>query len=104
MNASLQWSRNALEDFKKQIAYIAEHNPQAAAKVAERIDDCARKLSLRSTGRPGRVDGTLEKTVTGLPYIVAYAVSTDATHTVITILRLIHTARDWRREKWPPSS
>ncbi|MDP9839631.1 plasmid stabilization system protein ParE [Neorhizobium huautlense] len=102
MNASLQWSRDALEDFKKQIAYIAEHNPQAAAKVAERMDDCARKLLLRSTGRPGRVDGTLEKTVPGLPYIMAYAVSADETRTVITILRLIHTARDWRRGKWPP--
>lgn len=104
MNASLQWSRNALEDFKKQIAYIAERNPQAAAKVAERIDDCARNLSLRSRGRPGRVDGTLEKPVPGLPYIMAYSVSTDETHTVTTILRLIHTACDWRRAKWPPSA
>lgn len=103
MNASLQWSQDALEDFKKQIAYIAEHNPQAAFKVAERMDDCARKLSLRSTGRTGRVDGTLEKPVPGLPYIMVYAVSTDENCTVVTILRLIHTARDWRRGKWPPS-
>ena len=103
MNASLQWSRDALEDFKKQISYIAEHNPQAATKVADRMDACARKLLLRSTGRPGRVDGTREKPVPGLPYIMAYVVSTDETRTVITILRLIHTARDWHQGKWPTS-
>lgn len=104
MSASLQWSRDALDDFKKQIAYIAQHNPHAATKVAERMDSCARQLLLRSTGRPGRVDGTLEKPVPGLPYVMAYAVSTDENRTVITILRLIHTARDWRREKWPPET
>ena len=101
MTAILQWSRDALEDFKQQIAYIAENNPQAAEKVALRIDDCARKLAARSTGRPGRVNDTWEKPVPGLPYVMAYVISKTEDRPLITILRLIHTSRDWRRGTWP---
>lgn len=101
MSSKLRWSRDALEDFKKQIAYIAENNPEAAGFVAQRVDDCATRLAVRSTGHPGRVDGTLEKPVPGLPYIMAYEVSSAGDVSTITILRLIHMSRNWRKGRWP---
>lgn len=101
MITHLQWSRKALEDFKKQIAYIAARNPAAAAQVAQKVDDCALKLAKHSTGRPGRVAGTLEKSVPGLPLVIAYSISTNEADSLITILRLVHFSRDWRKGRWP---
>ena len=55
-----------------------------------------------ATGRPGRVAGTYEKVVPGLPYILAYAIQPlpDSAE-LIVILRTIHGARDWPKGKWP---
>ena len=47
----------------------------------------------------GRVAGTYEKSVARLPYVIAYALSED--DAVVTILRVIHTSRDWRDDVWP---
>ncbi|SMF51827.1 Plasmid stabilization system protein ParE [Xaviernesmea oryzae] len=90
MTRALQWSREALDDLKKQIAYIADRNPAAARRAAERIDDAVSLLGGLATGRPGRVKGTHEKVIPNLPYIET-----------ITIHRLIHTSRDWREDNWP---
>jgi toxin ParE1/3/4 len=65
--------------------------------VTERIDRAARDLGAMQIGRPGRVVGTYEKVVTGLPYIVAYAVEPAE----VIILRVIHGARDWPPGRWP---
>jgi len=54
-----------------------------------------------STGRPGRVAGIYEKSVTGLPYILAYAVTQAGGEEVVAIVRVIHTSRDWTAERWP---
>jgi plasmid stabilization system protein ParE len=54
-----------------------------------------------TTGRPGRIGGTYEKLVARLPYIIAYAVTKEAGREVVSILRVIHTSRDWSDEKWP---
>lgn len=54
-----------------------------------------------ATGRPGRVSGTYEKSVTRLPYIVAYALTERGGREVVSILRVIHTSRDWVDEEWP---
>ena len=43
----------------------------------------------------------VEKTVARLPYIIAYAVTKEAGREVVSILRVIHTSRDWSDEKWP---
>jgi len=98
---ALQWSREALDDFKKQIAYIADRNPAAARRVTERIDDAASSLARLATGRSGRVKGTYEKVIPHLPYIIAYALTIKEGRETITILRLIHTSRDWRKGDWP---
>ena len=54
-----------------------------------------------ATGRPGRVSGTYEKLVSGLPYILAYAIASQGGREVIAILCVIHMARDWCEEDWP---
>jgi toxin ParE1/3/4 len=97
----VQWSRDALDDLKTQIAYIAAENPGAARRVADRIRLTAAALGDMTTGRIGRVSGTYEKLVTGLPYVVAYAITNQAERQYVSILRVIHSARDWPGEAWP---
>jgi plasmid stabilization system protein ParE len=97
----LVWSSAALDDFDQTIAFLAERNPNAALRVADRIDRAARKLARLPTGRPGRVAGTYEKIVTGLPYILAYAMTPPGAGNSVVILRVIHGARDWPSGRWP---
>jgi toxin ParE1/3/4 len=97
----VQWSRSALDDLKAQIAYIAAENPGAAQRVADRIRATCAALGERPAGRPGRVAGIYEKSVTRLPYVVAYALARRGDHDVVAILRVIHTARDWPDDAWP---
>ena len=87
------WSEHALADLEEQIVYIARDNPAAARRVAKRLRETGEALAEFATGHPGRVSGTYEKSVTRLPYILAYAL--DDGDTVLTILHVIHTARDW---------
>jgi toxin ParE1/3/4 len=98
----VQWSRDALDDLKQQVAWIAADNPGAARRVAARLRKVGDDLGAFATGRPGRVAGTYEKPVAGLPYLVAYEVSRRDGREVISILRVIHGARDWPEETWPP--
>lgn len=101
MSRPILWSADALADFNSQMGYLASENPIAARRVADAIDKAALALGGIPTGRPGRVTGTYEKSVTGLPYILAYAIAqADEEHTV-AIIRVIHTARNWPAEKWP---
>lgn len=101
MTRSVQWSRAALDDLKSQIAHIAADNPAAARSVADRIRATCAALGTRPTGRPGRVGGTYEKSVPRLPYVIAYALSGRAGRETVSILRIIHTARNWPPERWP---
>ena len=93
MSRSVQWSRDALDDLKAQVDYIARENPLAARRVADHIRDTATALGAHATGRPGRVSGSYEKLVNRLPYIIVYVLAPDTD--AILILRVIHTARDW---------
>ncbi|CAM4405151.1 type II toxin-antitoxin system RelE/ParE family toxin [Palleronia rufa] len=101
MTRRINWSREALDDLKGEVAYIAADNPRAAQQVSDTLTRTAAALSDMPTGRPGRVTGTYEKTVTGLRYIIAYALTGDPDHGVVTILHVIHTSRDWQPESWP---
>lgn len=95
---TVRWSRDALNDAKAQVAYISADNPLAAQKVLDRLNLAAEALGRRLTGRQGRVTGSYEKSVTGVPYILCYEVWPDDT---IYILRVIHTARDWPSGAFP---
>ena len=96
------WSKDALDDLNAIIQYIAAENPRAALTVIDKIEDAGNTLSTMATGRKGRVSGTYEKVVSGLSYIMAYAIEPrpDGSERIV-ILRVIHGARDWRSEVWP---
>jgi plasmid stabilization system protein ParE len=98
------WSEDALIEFDSIVGYIAERDPRAATRAADRIDRTIEGLAMAPTGRRGRVPGTYEKVVSNLPYIVAYALDAAETGSeVLTILRIIHTSRAWPEGGWPNS-
>ncbi len=97
----VKWSIDAVDELDGIARYIAQDNPAAALEVANAIETSVNGLAAMPTGRKGRVSGTYEK-VPGLPYIIAYALGDEPKgHETVTILRVIHGARDWRQESWP---
>jgi toxin ParE1/3/4 len=98
----LVWSASCRQDVREIITYIASDNPRAAAQVRERINQTANQLAAMPTGRRGRVAGTYEKILPGLPYIIACALeTTPAGEEVLVVLRVIHGARQWPQKGWP---
>jgi toxin ParE1/3/4 len=95
------WSREALDDLKQQVAFIAQDNPAAARRLADRIREMGQGLGEMATGRPGQVTGTYEKLIDRLPYIIAYELRPIAGRQSVVILRIIRTSRDWPSEEWP---
>ena len=100
MTRAVAWSRAALDDLKAQVSYIARDNPAAARRVAATIRKTGDALADFAIGHPGRVAETYEKSVCGLPYIIAYAIDLRGDKETIVVLHLIHTARDWREGEW----
>jgi len=101
MTRPVQWSRAALDDIKAQIVCIARDDPAMARRIAARLSRTGDALGDALTGRPGRLAGTYEKSVSGLPYVMAYSVSLRGGRETVSILRVIHTARDWPADRWP---
>ena len=95
MRRPVRWSSDALADLTDQLAYIASEKPSAARRVADALDRTALTLGDMPTGRAGRVTGTYEKSVTGLPYVIAYALMLQGGVEAVAIVRVIHTSRDW---------
>jgi addiction module RelE/StbE family toxin len=89
----LRWTRLAENDLNNIAEYIGQDSPAAAARVIlELIDRTESSLTRHAAlGRPGRVLGTRELVVGGLPYIIPYRVRDDD----IEILRVLHTSRRW---------
>jgi toxin ParE1/3/4 len=99
---SVFWSESALQDLDESIAYIAKRNSSAARKVHAAIEQAGAQLGAAATGRRGRVNGTYEKSISRLPYVLAYATDTlPGGGERIVILHVIHTARDWPEGQWP---
>jgi len=98
----IAWSHASLRDLRNIVSYIAARNPIAAEGVSRRILETVEALARLPTGRSGRVSGTYEKVVAGLPYIVAYKLGTDLDGSeTVNLLRIIHGARDWARDRRP---
>ncbi|NKK63357.1 type II toxin-antitoxin system RelE/ParE family toxin [Rhizobium leguminosarum] len=93
------WSKEAHRDNLEILRYIAEDNPDAAERVVDAIEDAGKKLGEFATGRPGRITGTYEKSLTRFPYIISYELRSIAGRESVVILRVIHTARDWPAEE-----
>jgi len=88
----IRWLDDAVDDLAKISDYIANDNPNAARNVAERIKHGVNSLKeYQGIGRLGRVEGTREIVVSGLPYIIPYRVKNN----VVEILRVMHGAMEW---------
>lgn len=86
----VHWTRRAEDDLFGQCGHIAESDPILAARLGRDILSMVeglRDFPLR--GRPGRVEGTRELVLPGLPWIAVYAVADGR----VVILRLVHGAR-----------
>ena len=101
MKRAVMWSRDALDDLKQQLGYVSADDPDAARKIVAKLRLTGEQLAEFATGHPGRVSGTYEKSVSRLPYIIAYALTEHQGREVIAILRVIHTSRSWEAESWP---
>jgi len=88
----IRWTRRALGNLDAAVKYIAADSPGNAREVAQKILDSIQLLSGQpGMGRPGRVAGTRELVISGLPFIVPY-VEYDGE---IVILRIVHTSMKW---------
>jgi addiction module RelE/StbE family toxin len=91
----IRWFRDAVLDLIALRQYIGDDNPRAAQDVAGKImHDVAHLRDHPGMGRLGRVDGTRELVISGLPYIIPYRVKNN----VIEVLRVLHAARKWPRK------
>ena len=88
----IRWTNKALDNLDAAVEYIAADNPAVAKRVARKIWGSIQLLKDQpGLGKPGRVVGTRELVVSGLPYIVPYLEEGG----VIVILRIIHSLRKW---------
>ena len=86
----VRWTATGLRDLECLHAYVAEDDPEAAARTVERILSAIEELRRHpEMGRRGRVTGTRELVVP--PYIIGYC----AKGTALQILGVIHGARRW---------
>jgi toxin ParE1/3/4 len=88
----VRWLKRALKNLDDEAEHIARDNPQAAARIVERIATGVDRLATHpASGRPGCVPGTRELVISGTPYIVPYRVRDET----VEILRVFHAARKW---------
>ena len=87
----LLWTRLAERDLDDIAAFIGQDSLAAAARVVLELIDQTEKLLTRhvALGRPGRVLGTRELVIAGLPYVIPYRVRDND----VEILRVLHTSR-----------
>lgn len=88
----VRWTRGALRDLESVFEYIARDRPGAARRVAAKIQASVSQLAEHPMlGRTGRIPGTRELLVSGLPYIVPYRIRDE----IVEILSVFHAARKW---------
>ena len=92
----VRWTTPAAQDLEEIALYIQKDSESAAMATAKALFDAANSLDqLPSRGRVGRISGTRELVVPGLPYIVLYEVA----DTAVQILHIFHGARNWPEER-----
>lgn len=90
------WTGPAVADLDDIYTFIARENAEAAQRVVVEIYRSV-ETNLREhpgIGRAGRVEGTREYILPGLPYLIPYRVKRSD----VQILRVLHAARDWPKE------
>lgn len=89
----IRWTMPAADDLGNIKSYLQQHYPHFAEPTVRTIYQRIRSLKASPRlGRPGHRSGTRELPLTPLPYVVVYAVKTEA----IEILHIHHGAQDWR--------
>ena len=89
----VRFSALALADLEDIASYIAAHNPSAARRVINRIEElCFALGELPGLGRPSEVPGARKLLVPEWPYKIIYEIVRDP-HQVV-ILRVYHGARN----------
>ena len=89
----VRYRRRALSDIEGIHRYIDERNPRAATEVVARIRVAADRLGWwPRIGHGGRVPGTCEWTVVGLPYVIVYEIDERANE--VAIIAVFHAAQD----------
>jgi addiction module RelE/StbE family toxin len=92
MTRGIRWTARAVRRLDLAGAYIAQNDPQAAARVVARIVSGVELLADQpAMGRVGRLKGTRELVFADIPYIVPYRVTPD----VVEILTVLHTSQQW---------
>ena len=90
---NIRWLPRAQHDRRDQLDYIAQENPLAAIGQDEQIERQLNMLLVHTKmGRPGRVADTRELVISSTPFVVVYRL--QARH--IEIVRLLHSAQQWR--------
>ncbi len=88
----VKWTKPAANSLESIQDYIAKDNPVAAYNVTQKIyHSVIRLVNHPKSGRSGRVKGTYELIVPGLPFIVPYRIKDKE----IQILAVYHTSRKW---------
>lgn len=91
MRHKLSWTRPALAAFIRELDYIAQENPKAAARVAARIEEAARKLRRYPyIGRIGDDPETREWPVSRTRCLLVYELRDE----VVEITQFWHSAQD----------
>lgn len=87
------WSSRAVQHLAAIWNYIGKDSPDAARRVAARIQESVDLLAANpDMGRPGRVVGTRELVVPHTPYLVPYRVKEGR----LELIAIFH-----GRQKWP---
>ena len=90
-SAKPDWTDEARQDLAAIIAYIATNNPAAADAFLDRIIERTDTLPHHPHAfRKGRLPSTREMVIHP-HYILVYTIRDDG----VTILRLLHSARNW---------
>ncbi len=91
----VKWTRKALVNLDKAVEFIAADKPTPAADVATKIWNAAQRLADHpGIGRPGRVSGTRELVISGLPFILPYTEKEGAVY----VSRVMHTSMKWPKK------
>jgi len=89
----IRWTRPAARDLSQISDYIEEHAGGGQARrislsIYERVSSLA---GFPEKGRLGRLPGTRELILPGLPYIAIYRVKEES----VELLRILHGAQRW---------
>jgi len=94
----LRYTTRARDHIAAIYSYIKDRNPVAATQVVSRIRLAAERLAeFPRMGHAGRVAGTHEWVVRGLPYIIVYQIGATDSDEVL-VLGVFHGAQDRERE------